>query len=76
MHGVPRNTVRRRLSGAQSCRYAHEDKQRLSTVQEECLKHWILQQKALGYALTYAQLRVIASGILKQNGDDKSLEKK
>ena len=33
-NGVPRNTLRGRLGGAQSCRYAYEDKQRLSTIQE------------------------------------------
>ena len=37
-HGVPRTTLRGRLNGAQSCRDAHDDKQRLSTVQEEHLK--------------------------------------
>ena len=31
-NGVPRNTLRGRLSGAQSCRYAHEDEQRLLTI--------------------------------------------
>ena len=34
VHGVPRNTLRGRLNGVQSRRYAHEDEQRLSTVQE------------------------------------------
>ena len=37
-HGVPRTTLRGRLNGAQSCRDAHDDKQRLSTVQEEHLE--------------------------------------
>ena len=50
--------------------------QRLSTVQEERLKRWILRQEALGYAPTHAQVRAIASGILKQSGDDKPLGKK
>ena len=31
-NGVPRNTLRGRLGGAQSYRYAHEDEQRLSTI--------------------------------------------
>ena len=55
-HGVPRTTLRDRLNGARSCRHAHEDEQRLSTIQEERLKRWILQQEALGYALIYAQV--------------------
>ena len=42
-HGVPRTTLRNRLNGAQSCRDAHDDEQRLSTVQEEHLERWILQ---------------------------------
>src|SRR5436309_15678743 len=37
-HGVPRTTLRGRLNSAQSYRDAHDDKQRLSTVQEEHLK--------------------------------------
>ena len=31
-YGVPRTTLRSRLNGAQSCRDAYDDKQRLSTV--------------------------------------------
>ena len=37
-HGVPRTTLRDRLNGAQSCRDAYDDKQRLSTIQEEYLE--------------------------------------
>ena len=33
-HGVPRTTLRDRLKGARSCRNAHNDEQRLSTIQE------------------------------------------
>ena len=73
---VSRTTLRDRLNDAQFCQHIYEDKQRLSTVQEERLEYWILQQEALGYAPTHAQLRVIASGILKQNSDDKPLKKK
>ena len=75
-HGVPRTTLRDRLKGARSCRNAHNDEQRLSTIQEERLKRWILRQEALSYALTHAQVRAIVSGILKQSGDDKPLGKK
>jgi len=42
-HGVPRNTLRGRLNGAQPYRYAHGDEQRLTAIQEEHLKLWILQ---------------------------------
>jgi hypothetical protein len=41
-YGVPRTTLRGRLSGAQSYRDAHDDEQRLSTIQEERLERWIL----------------------------------
>src|SRR5437762_2633629 len=75
-HGVLRTTLRGRLNGAQSCQDTHDDEQRLSTVQEEHLERWILRQEALGYAPTHAQVRAIASGILKQGGDDKPLGKK
>ena len=55
-NGVPRNTLCGRLGSAQSCRYAHEDEQRLSTVQKQNLERWILRQEALGYAPTHAQV--------------------
>src|SRR6266480_2400773 len=75
-HGVPRTTLRDRFNSARSYRDAHNDEQRLSTVQEERLKRWILRQEALGYAPIHTQVRAIASGILKQGGDDKPLGKK
>ena len=70
-HGVPRNTLRGRLNGAQPHQQAHCDEQRLTAVQEEHLKLWILQQEALGYAPTHVQVRAIASSVLKRQGDHK-----
>ena len=75
-YGVPRNTLRGRLNGAQPYRYAHGDEQRLTAIQEEHLKLWILQQEALGYAPTHAQVRAIASGVLKREGDHTPLGRK
>ena len=75
-HDIPRNTLRGRLNGAQPHQYAHDNQQRLSVVQEEHLELWILRQEALGYAPTHAQVRAIASGILRQQGDHKPLGKK
>jgi len=72
-NGVPRNTLRGRHNGAQPQRHAHCDQQRLTTVQEEHLELWILRQEALGYAPTHAQVRAIASGVLKRAGDHKPL---
>ena len=39
---IPRTTLRDRLNSARSCRHAHKDEQRLSTIQEKRLKRWIL----------------------------------
>jgi len=50
--------------------------QRLSLVQEDHLATWILRQEALNYALTHAQVRAIATSILKQAGDFQPLGKK
>ena len=75
-HGVPRNTLRGRFKGAQPHRHAHDDMQRLTAVQEEHLEKWILQQEALGYAATHAQVRAIAIAVLKRQGDHKNLGKK
>ncbi|KAG7000767.1 hypothetical protein FocnCong_v013212 [Fusarium oxysporum f. sp. conglutinans] len=75
-HGVPRGTLRARLNGAQPQRTAHGDQQRLTVNQEEHLKQWILRQEALGYAPTHAQVRAIASSVLKQQGDHKPLGRK
>ena len=75
-HGVPRSTLRGRLDGAQSQQHAHDGEQRLSAVQEERLELWILRQEALGYAPTHAQVRAIASGVLKRGDNYKPLGKK
>ena len=37
---------------------------------------WILQQEALGYAPTHAQVQAIAIAVLKRQGDYKNLGKK
>jgi len=75
-HGVPRNTLRGRFNGAQPHKHAHDGEQRLTPVQEEHLVKWILQQEALGYAPTHAQVQAIAIAVLKRQGDYKNLGKK
>ena len=75
-HSVPRNTLRGRLDGRQPHQNAHYDDQRLTPIQEEHLKLWILRQEALGYAPTHAQVRAIATGVLKREGDHEPLGKK
>jgi hypothetical protein len=74
-HGVPRNTLRGRFNGAQPHRHAHNGAQRLSVIQEEHLERWILRQEALGHAPTHAQVRAIATAVLKREGDHKNLGK-
>ena len=50
--------------------------QRLSPEQEKHLANWVLRQEALNYAPTHAQVRVIATNVLKRAGDNKPLGKK
>jgi transposase-like protein len=64
-HGIPRSTLRDRISGSQHHKTAHNNSQRLSLEQEEHLSRWILRQEALNYAPTHAQVRAIATGVLK-----------
>jgi hypothetical protein len=42
-HGIPRTTLRNRVSGSQHHKTAHSNMQRLSTEQEKRLANWILQ---------------------------------
>ena len=53
-HGIPRTTLRHRLTGVQPAQQAHKGQQRLSAIQEDQLEQWILRQEALGYAPTHA----------------------
>ena len=75
-HGIPRTTLRDRISGSQHHNTTHTNMQRLSPEQEEHLARQILRQEALNYAPTHAQVRAIATGILKLAGDNRPLGKK
>ena len=75
-YGVPRSTLRDRQSGAQTTRQGHSNQQRLTSIQEHQLEQWIIRQEALGYALTHAQVRAIATGVLRASGDQQSLGRK
>ena len=75
-HGIPRNTLRGRFNDAQTHRHDHDGRQRLAAIQEEHLEKWTLQQEAVGYAPTHAQVRAIAIAVLKGQGDHKNLGKK
>ena len=67
-HGIPRATLYGCISGLQYHKSTHANVQRLSIAQEEHLAHWILWQESFNYAPTHAQVRTIATGILKQAG--------
>jgi hypothetical protein len=75
-NGIPRTTLHDRISGSQCHQSAHSNMQRLSPIQEEHLAQWILQQEALNYVPTHAQVRIIATSVLKQAGDHRPLGKK
>ena len=75
-HGILRTTLRDRQSGTQPSRLAHSFQQRLSAIQEDHLEQWILCQEALGYAPTHAQIRAIATAVLRTNGDQQLLGRK
>lgn len=71
--GVPESTLRRRLKGGLTRTTAHAFEQRLSPQQETHLSSWIQVQEALGYAPTHANVRALASRILRQGGDHEKL---
>ena len=75
-YSILRTTLYSRISGSQHHKSAHANVQRLSIAQEEHLACWILRQESLNYALTHAQVRAIATSILKQAGDYCPLGKK
>jgi hypothetical protein len=75
-HGIPKSTLRNRCTHTEPAREAHTCQQRLSPIQEEDLTRWVVRQEALGYAPTHAQVRAIATGILKSQGSNFQLGKK
>jgi hypothetical protein len=75
-HSVPRSTLRDRISGSQNHKSAYSHMQRLSPEQEDRLATWILRQESLNYAPTHAQVRAIATGVLKRASDHQPLGKK
>ena len=52
-YGIPRSTLRGRLSGANTFKQAATDRQMLSPVQEADLATWIKIQELLGQAPTH-----------------------
>ncbi len=76
IHGIPTQTLRDRICSARPRRLAHENQQRFSSIQEKELVSWVLRQEALGYSPTHAQLRGIATAVLKKQGDLQPLGKR
>ena len=74
-HGVPRQTLSRRILNRMPPLLAHEKQQRLSQVQEENIAKWVLTQEALGYAPSHGQVRLIATKVLLHQGDPEPLGK-
>ena len=66
--GIPRSTLRHRLSGTQARRDAFEWRQSLSRIQEDRLTQWVLTQAALGVPATHAQIRLFGNRILEAQG--------
>ncbi len=63
--GIPRSTLRDRISGRETRQEASQPRQILSRVQEDHLTQWVLTQVALGVPPTHAQLREFACRILE-----------
>lgn len=73
--GVPRSTLRHRISGFPSKAKYAASSQRLSPLQEKHLTDWVLAQRALGFPPTHAQVREFASRVLGSSGDHRPLGK-
>jgi len=63
-YGIPRSTLRGRLSGANTFKQAATDRQMLSPIQEADLATWVKIQELLGQAPTHFQIRRAAELIL------------
>ena len=75
-YGIPRTTLSSRLKGSTNARAGHEQQQRLTTLQEEFLADWILDEDRCGYPPSHAPAREMAARILRMNGDVNPLGKK
>ena len=73
--GVPRSTLQDRNTITQSRQDGASHLQRLPTVVENRLTNWILNQEALGYRVTHAQIRTFSKRLLALQGDHKLLRK-
>ena len=71
--GIPRSTLRDRLSGRLPIQEAKADCQRLSPMQEEFLVNWILTEEYAGRAPTKVQVQGFAQLIVANGGDNRAI---
>jgi 4-hydroxybenzoate polyprenyltransferase len=67
--GIPRTTLRDRMSGRKTRAMEAETRQRLSTIQEARLTKWILIQDSIGFPPTHARVKEIVQFLLCEEGD-------
>ncbi|KAM3560178.1 hypothetical protein ARSEF4850_003782 [Beauveria asiatica] len=73
--GVPRSTLRHRLTGTVTHAAAAESQQRLSRRLEQQLGGWIATMTAIAEAPTHKQVREVATQLLVREGDLRPLGK-
>ena len=73
-HGLIPSTLDRRINGkTRSYQEAHEDEQRLSPVEEEALKSWVLQLAEWGWPPKVSHFRHMATEMLVEKEDFRPL---
>ena len=74
-YSVPRSTLQDRFNGKPTRQEGHSYRQVLSPLQEEMLAKWCLDLECLAQAPNHAQIREMASLILRTNGLTQTLGK-
>ena len=73
---VQRSTLSRRLNGSVNHRIASSGQQRLSPIQEDFLKEWIIYEEVSGRAPSKATVRSFANKILSVGDDERGVGKR
>ncbi|KAH7113169.1 hypothetical protein B0J13DRAFT_631285 [Dactylonectria estremocensis] len=68
-----RSTIRGRRDGATDAHSAQIKAQKLSPLQEQLLADYLLEEEALGRALSLAEIRDVAHEIIDPGGDDNTI---
>jgi DNA-binding transcriptional regulator YhcF (GntR family) len=69
LFNVNRNTIHNRLKGKRTVKELQQARQRLSTQEEESIKHCIYTMTAWGWPTTIRYVKSLATGLLKAKGD-------